>query len=306
MISRVAIGVGEASFVTTAPGFIKDRLNNPAQLNRALGVFFAAIPVGAALGYMLGGALVGSVGWRPAFFVAGVPGILLAAIIATRAETPQREIVAFDGAENVFEKTMTLCKIPSLRIGVIGYTLNSFALSGVATFIVPYGVFRGFDAGEVGKVFGLILVCAGVLGTSIGGKLGSRAAARDTETLTASFSLIAWLSLAATPFFAFAFFTENTILFYLTCFIGEVLVFAVVAPINALLVSEAPPRMVAFSQGVIVLCLNLFGAFLSPLVIGSVADKLSLGWSMQIAVLAVAASGIAWWFGINLKKSRVV
>src|SRR5260221_5022512 len=75
--ARVLVGVGEASYATLAPTIIDD-LAKPAAKNRWLAIFYVAIPVGSALGYILGGQLEHAFGWRSAFFIAGGPGILLA------------------------------------------------------------------------------------------------------------------------------------------------------------------------------------------------------------------------------------
>src|SRR4051794_29355778 len=83
--ARVAVGVGEASYATLSPTIIDD-LAPPASKSRYLTIFYAAIPVGAALGYVLGGILEPRFGWRSAFFIAGGPGVLLAAVTLLIAE----------------------------------------------------------------------------------------------------------------------------------------------------------------------------------------------------------------------------
>src|SRR5258708_39201399 len=74
---RVLVGVGEASYATISPGVISDSFG-PARRNNALTIFYVAIPVGAALGYVLGGEVAAHSGWRHAFLWAGLPGLLLA------------------------------------------------------------------------------------------------------------------------------------------------------------------------------------------------------------------------------------
>ena len=86
--ARIVVGVGEASYATLAPTIIDD-LAAPAAKNRWLAVFYVAIPVGSALGYVLGGQLEHAYGWRSAFFIAGGPGLLLA-LMALFIEEPKR------------------------------------------------------------------------------------------------------------------------------------------------------------------------------------------------------------------------
>ena len=77
--ARASVGVGEAAYVTIAPSLLSDYF--PArQRARVMAIFFCAIPVGSALGYVVGGLVDKHYGWRAAFFVAGVPGLLLAAL----------------------------------------------------------------------------------------------------------------------------------------------------------------------------------------------------------------------------------
>src|SRR5262249_50646386 len=75
--ARAVVGVGEASYATLAPTIIDD-LAAPSAKNRWLAIFYVAIPVGSALGYLLGGQLEAAYGWRSAFFIAGGPGLALA------------------------------------------------------------------------------------------------------------------------------------------------------------------------------------------------------------------------------------
>src|SRR6185369_7279820 len=77
---RILVGVGEASYATISPGLISDTYE-PARRNNALTIFYVAIPVGGALGYMLGGLIEHHWGWRYAFFCAGLPGLLLAVVL---------------------------------------------------------------------------------------------------------------------------------------------------------------------------------------------------------------------------------
>src|SRR5499425_1127407 len=77
LIRHTLVGVGEATFVTIAPTFVSDLFHENIR-GRVLGVFYLAIPVGSAAGYLLGGYLAPAHGWRFPFYVAAIPGFLLA------------------------------------------------------------------------------------------------------------------------------------------------------------------------------------------------------------------------------------
>src|SRR5213079_3717388 len=80
LLYRVLVGVGEGSYATISPGYISDTFE-PARRNLALTIFYAAIPVGAALGNILGGHIAAASSWRHAFIYAGAPGLVLARVL---------------------------------------------------------------------------------------------------------------------------------------------------------------------------------------------------------------------------------
>ncbi len=95
LVARAVIGVGEASYAVVTPSLLSD-CYPPDRRARVLGIFYAAIPVGTALGYVLGGLVGEAFGWRAAFFVAGAPGALLA-VLLTRMPEPPRGALDPDG-----------------------------------------------------------------------------------------------------------------------------------------------------------------------------------------------------------------
>jgi predicted MFS family arabinose efflux permease len=300
--SRILIGVGEASFVTAAPGYIKDRIQDPAKVNAALAIFFAAIPVGAAFGYILGGSMVGPFGWRAAFFTAGVPGIILSSLFLCLKEV--RPVVSPQASsESIVLQVRAILSIPAIRYALIGYTLNSFALNGVATFMVPLGVAKGFEAGVVGSTFGVILVISGFIGTIGGGKLTSFFAVRSSDPIATMLKFIGVMSLISAPLFAAAFSGAGGNSFYISCFTAELIIFAVIAPVNSILVLTSPAQSVTLMQGITVLLLNLFGAFSAPILIGAVADKIGLEFALHLATIALLGSGLVWLRGAQAMRN---
>src|SRR6202020_1811356 len=87
-VARAAVGVGEAAYVTIAPSLLSDCFP-VRQRGRVMAIFFCAIPVGSALGYVVGGLVDKHYGWRAAFFVAGVPGLILAALCLLLRDPPR-------------------------------------------------------------------------------------------------------------------------------------------------------------------------------------------------------------------------
>src|SRR5277367_588429 len=87
-LARAAVGVGEAAYVTIAPSLLSDYFP-VRQRGRIMAIFFCAIPVGSALGYVVGGLVDKHYGWRMAFFIAGGPGLLLAALCLLLRDPPR-------------------------------------------------------------------------------------------------------------------------------------------------------------------------------------------------------------------------
>lgn len=140
LIARCLVGVGEAAYGPVAPSIISD-MYPVRKRGRVLAVFYAAIPVGSALGYVLGGAIAGTpLGWRGAFLVAVVPGLLLGAICFLMREPPRGQI---DSASNT-SRLLTwrdyglLRKTRSYVLVTIGSTIATFVVGGVAVWIPAY------------------------------------------------------------------------------------------------------------------------------------------------------------------------
>src|SRR5271165_4650130 len=86
--ARASVGIGEAAYVTIAPSLLSDYFPS-GQRARVMAIFFCAIPVGSALGFVVGGLIDVHFGWRAAFFVAGVPGLILAVLCLGLRDPPR-------------------------------------------------------------------------------------------------------------------------------------------------------------------------------------------------------------------------
>jgi MFS family permease len=127
IIARAFVGIGEASYATLAPTIIDD-ITPPNKKGRNLAIFFLAVPVGSACGYLLGGVLQEAWGWREAFFVAGGPGCVLA-LACLLIDEPVRKPVE---AAKVKGATLTLARIPLYRRAVLGYCAHTAAIGAFA------------------------------------------------------------------------------------------------------------------------------------------------------------------------------
>ena len=304
LLTRSLVGVGEAAYASLGPAMLADCF--PVQDRaRKFTWFYLAIPVGSALGYGLGGVVAGALGWRAAFLIAGLPGLLVAAWMAIQAD-PVRG--AFDEAGQGAGRiplSQGLAAIFRNRIWLActgSYVAYTFAMGALSTW-GPTLLQRRFGVGlsQAGLVFGGFAVATGIVGTFLGGILTDRLQGRWRDAGL-------WISgltlLAAAPVVALALRTGSLGLAYLCFFLGMLLLFVNTSPVNALTVSCLPASIRATGTALNVLFIHLFGDALSPEWVGRRTDALeaaglaagpALGRAMLIAVPAVLVSGLLLW-----------
>lgn len=290
--TRIVVGIGEAGFAAVAPTVIAD-LFRPEQRGRKLAYFYLATPVGSALGYLLGGAVAEAHGWRAAFFVAGGPGLVLAALSLwlpepTRGgmDDPEPEPIALTGLAAV----RRLMRSPAWRINTVGTTLMTFAIGGLGAWMPTFlQRTHGLSVGEAGTGFGAVTVVAGLVGTLLGGWLGDRAQARSSGgyfwvsavgfLLSAPFMLMLPMMPGAGSTFAIA-------------FVGETLLFLNTGPLNAALVGCVPISMRAQAVAVNVFFIHAMGDAVSPPLMGLVSERWNLGLAVGAMAVPVAVGGV--------------
>jgi len=185
LIARIGVGIGEAGCSPPAHSIISDYY--PAEKRAtALGIYSLGIPVGILFGFLAGGWLNQLFGWRVAFFVVGVPGIILAILVKLSLREPIRgmsEGRADTAPHPTVKETLTfLWSKRSFRHLAFGGGLTAFVGYGVVTW-VPSFLIRsyGMQTGEVGTYLGLILGIPGGIGIVLGGWMADRYGSRDTR-----------------------------------------------------------------------------------------------------------------------------
>src|ERR1700692_717475 len=162
LIRHTLVGVGEATFVTIAPTFVAD-LFPENRRGRILGVFYLAIPVGSAAGYLLGGYLAPHHGWRFPFYIAAFPGFLLALSLLFIPEPPRGQ---FDSLKGTPERTTItgLWRNPSFLTATLGMAAMTFSLGGIQVWM-PQFLYseRHYTLRSANLMFGAIIVVDGIL-----------------------------------------------------------------------------------------------------------------------------------------------
>jgi len=308
LAARASVGVGEAAYVTIAPSLLSDYFP-VRQRGRVMAIFFCAIPVGSALGYVVGGLVDKHYGWRMAFFVAGVPGLLLAALCLLLRDPP-RGVQDNGGARTAptnpeprSSPPGTLRKETRLAYGrlirnkpyvltILGYAAYTFAVGGLAVWMPAFlERARGIPRSEATVSFGAIVVITGFIGTFVGGWLGDYCAKYSRQ---AYLWLSAIATLVAAPFVWMAL-TTNSHTLYLVCMVwAQLCLFLSTGPINAAIVNlvSATERATAIALGVF--AIHLLGDALSPPLIGALSDHFSLAQAVKIVPIAVVIGGCIW------------
>jgi MFS transporter, Spinster family, sphingosine-1-phosphate transporter len=302
--ARAAVGVGEAAYVTIAPSLLSDYFP-VRQRGRVMAIFFCAIPVGSALGYVVGGLVDKHYGWRAAFFVAGVPGLILAALclllrdpprgiqdkaagVAEAAPSPRRASISR-------EAWMTYGRLLRNRpyaLTVLGYAAYTFAIGGLAYWMPAFlERTRGVPRSEATVNFGTIVVITGFVGTFVGGWMGDYFAKNARQGYL-------WLSAIATviaaPFVWLALTTTSTTLYTVYMVIAQLLLFLSTGPINAAIVNLVIASERATAIALSVFAIHVLGDALSPLLVGAISDASSLEQGVKILPVAVLVGGFVW------------
>ena len=273
---RVLVGFGEASFGTISPGWIAD-LFPPNKRNNAISWFYLAIPIGSALGFLLGSKIAVEHGWRSAFLFAGYPGLLLAFVLFLLRE-PKRgasdskigEVSAEFGPAG-WRSYLELFKLPSYVLVILGYIAQTFAMGGFSfwapTFLVRV---HHMDLAAAGTFFGLSMVVMGLLATLGGGYL---ATAWQRKTGTGYAWVLALSAIAAVPA-AFAAFTLRDLALAKAALAAAMFcLFLCTGPLNTLILETVPVRMRASAVAASIFSIHLFGDLWSPKFVGYLSDR---------------------------------
>jgi predicted MFS family arabinose efflux permease len=298
LAARAAVGVGEASYAAISPTLISDYYP-PERRGRAFAIFYLAIPVGSAVGYLLGGLIEHHFGWRAAFFAVGLPGVLLALLTLTAPDPPRgindepAEIA--EPAASYMETLLALARNRQYVIAVVGYALYTFAVGGMSFWMPIYlNRERGILLKNADSLIGLITVVAGIGGTFIGGYLADKLSPR----LRQAYLYVSGLSMLAAVPAAWLAFRASTPAGYLSALLAaEFLAFFSTGPINVVIVSVVSVGIRATAMAVSIFIIHLFGDAAAPWLLGAISDRMGLSNAVLIVPLTVALSGIVWTCG---------
>ncbi|MDX1645109.1 MAG: MFS transporter [Thermoanaerobaculia bacterium] len=292
LVMRAVVGIGEASYAVVAPAMIAD-LFSEERRGRMLALFYLAIPVGTALGYVVGGAIGEHYGWRAAFFVAGAPGLVAAAAALVLPEPPRG--LADEETGEVPPKTARaawsrVARSPVWWYDTLGTALVTFTLGALAFWMPTFLIRHHGSRGDVmGWQLGGILLLAGLTATPLGGALGDRRARRREG---GHLEVSAMALFAGAPLIALIPATTRLSTTIVLSFACLFLLGLTIGPINAVLVSCVPARVRATAVALNLVVVHLLGDAVSPWLVGWVSDSIGLPRAIALTAIPVALGGL--------------
>ncbi len=309
LVFRVLVGFGEASFGTISPSWIAD-LFPSAKRNNAISFFYIAIPVGSALGYIIGGKVAAHFGWRAAFQWVGYPGLLLAAALFLLREPPRGASEASLGGGPMARVTgwrvyVALLSFPRYLLVIAGYAAETFVIGGFAAW-APVFLYRVHHmSNEAANLFfGGALATTGLGATILGGWLATRWQRRSGV----GYEWVLTLSAIAAVPAGFAAFLIPQLFWAKTALVCAMFfLFFCTGPVNTLILETVPVTMRASAMAASIFCIHMFGDVWSPPIVGWLSDR----WGdLQRAALwvlpaALIVSAAFWaWLLVTSRRER--
>ena len=301
LVRHTLVGIGEATFVTIAPTFVADLFHENVR-GRILGVFYLAIPVGSAAGYLLGGYLAPQHGWRFPFYIAAAPGFVLALTVLFLKEPPRGQ---FDSLKETAERgtVLGLVRNPAFLTSTLGMAFMTYSLGGIQVWI-PQFLYseRHFTLEKANLLFGIIIVIDGILAALAGGWLGDYLLPR----MKSSYYFVSATSmLLGIPVMIIALFNKGPLMIPA---IGVAAFFLLLntAPLNAAVINSVGAHIRATAIAVNIFIIHILGDVPSPTMMGWVADKHSLQAAFVLPVIAMGISAAILFYGMKFAPAVAI
>lgn len=301
-LARIGVGVGEAGTMPASQSMLSD-LYPVQERPSAMGLLASGGNIGLMLGLLIGGWVNEWYGWRIAFLVAAVPGMLLAVTIYFTVAEPVRQNPVQTRSRwlrETWDGIALIWRILSVRRFVLGGTLYGMAAYGIHTWMPVYYIrYHGLSTGEAGTAISIIVGVLGGVGAVAGGVFCARLGQRD---LRWNGRVPALAILLSVPLLIAMLITDNTwvalALFVIPGFLSSVYA----GPTWSIIQELVPSQRRAIAASVYMLIFNLIGLGLGPLSVGILSDLYnpalgaeSLRWAM-VSVLLISLGGVAAYF----------
>jgi MFS transporter, Spinster family, sphingosine-1-phosphate transporter len=293
--TRVCVGIGEGGYGPAAPTILSDLFPIETR-GRVMAVFCAAIPVGSALGYVIGGLIGAQLGWRWAFYLVAPPGLLLGLLCFwQRDPRVAADHLVQKASRRRLRDYLNLFRTRSYLINCIAMTLMTFVTGGLGFWVPAYLRFRN-QSPDVGMtIFGLITVVAGLVSTLLGGVIADRLRSR----LAGSYFWVSGIGmLIACPFFIATLYIPFPAA-WITMFLAIFFLFLNTGPSNTALANVSLPavRATAFAANIFVI--HALGDVQAFWLLGYIGGHTNMHVAFLFVSGIILLSGVAWLIGMK-------
>ncbi len=293
VMTRIFVGIGEGGYGPAAPTILSD-LFPIENRGRILAIFCAAIPVGSALGYVIGGLINAHLGWRWAFYLVAPPGLLLGAICFFQRDPRGLGTTGQKRQRPGFDDYMTILRTRSYVFNCAATTAMTFALGGLAFWTPAYLQFRGQPSTSI-VIFGGITVVAGLVSTILGGVVADRLRAR----IPGSYFLVSGAGmLIAFPLFLGVLYTAFPMAWGFM-FAAVFFVFLNTGPSNTALANVCLPSVRATGFAMNIFVIHLLGDAAAFPTIGYIGGHTNMHVAFLVVSGTMLLSGVIWIAGMK-------
>ena len=292
-IRHAALGVGEACFGIFAPTLLADFYAEDKR-NKVLTIFNVAIPVGAAMGYLAGGMIGHSHGWRMAFIASAIPGAVIAVLILLFMREPSR--LDASGKNRLKDKAsvLSLASNKAYLSSILGYAAVTFSLGGISWWMVSFlQRMNGYSQDKAGTIMGGITVVCGLGGTICGGVLAQWWSKRTGKAL---YLVPALSALLAVPPAMLCFFGPKSMTLP-ALGVAVFLIFLGTGPVNAATLNAVPANLRATAMAGQLFTIHVLGDAFSPKLIGIISDHSNLRLGLGSTLVALLVGAVIFFIG---------
>jgi len=293
--TRICVGIGEGGYGPAAPAILSDLFPIETR-GRVMAIFCAAIPVGSALGYVIGGLIGAQLGWRWAFYLVAPPGLLLGLLCLWQRDprvgahqlaqkSPRRSIGAY----------LRLFRTRSYLINCVAQTLMTFATGGLGFWVSAYLDYRHQSPASSRTIFGLITVVAGLLSTLLGGVIADKLRSR----FAASYFWVSGIGmLIACPIFIATLYIPFPAA-WITMFLTIFFLFLNTGPSNTALANVSLPSVRATAFAANIFIIHALGDVQAFWLLGYIGGRTNMHVAFLFVSGIILMSGLAWLAGVK-------
>jgi MFS family permease len=283
-IRHAALGVGEACFGIFAPTLLADFFT----------IFNVAIPVGAAMGYLVGGMIGLSQGWRVAFIASAIPGAVIALLILFFMREPARAETAIEKARTDKASVLSLATNGAYLTSILGYAAVTFSMGGISWWMVSFlQRMNGYSQDKAGTVMGGITVVCGLGGTICGGILAQWWSKKTDKAL---YLVPALSAILAVPPAMLCFFGPKTMTLP-ALGVAMFVIFLGTGPVNAATLNAVPANLRATAMAGQLFTIHVLGDAFSPKIIGIISDHSNLRLGLGSTLVTFLLAGVIFFIG---------